>query len=149
MKQIEIKGKKYDLHFGIDFIREMDKRYEFKGNGVSFGMGLQAAVVYLKDFNSVAIADIIQAATTTQRPLLKNADIEAWIEEQGDNFEKVFDDFLSSLKKSPVTRLKVNKVLKEMNLQRLSYRHLNRFTRTCLQRYSDCLALRTTMWQEE
>nr|DAT49237.1 MAG TPA: tail assembly chaperone [Caudoviricetes sp.] len=116
MKQIEINGKKYDLHFGIDFIREMDKRYEFKGDGVSFGMGLQAAVVYLKDFNSVAIADIIQAATTTQRPLLKNADIEAWIEAQGDNFEKVFDDFLSSLKKSPATKLKVNKVLKEMNL---------------------------------
>ncbi|MTU71510.1 hypothetical protein GMD92_21335, partial [Parabacteroides merdae] len=28
MKQIEINGKKYDLSFGIDFIREMDKRYE-------------------------------------------------------------------------------------------------------------------------
>ncbi|KAB4926808.1 hypothetical protein GAG59_25900, partial [Bacteroides thetaiotaomicron] len=27
MKQIEINGKKYDLSFGIDFIREMDKRY--------------------------------------------------------------------------------------------------------------------------
>ena len=116
MKQIEINGKKYDLHYGIEFIREMDKRYEVKGNGVSFGMGLQSAVVYLKDFNPVVIADIIQAATATERPLLKSADIEAWIEAQGDNLEKVFDDFLESLKKSPVTRLKVNKVLKEMNL---------------------------------
>ena len=116
MKQIEINGKKYDLHFGIDFIREMDKRYEVKGNGVSFGMGSQSAIVYLKDFNPVIIADIIQAATTTERPLLKSEDIEAWIEGQGDNLEKVFDDFLASLKKSPVTGLKVNKILKEMDL---------------------------------
>ena len=116
MKQIEINGKKYDLHYGIDFIREMDKRYEIKGNGVSFGMGLQSAVVDLKDFNPAVIAGIIQAATATERPLLKSGDIEAWIEAQGDNLEKVFDDFLERLKKSPVTRLKVNKVLKEMNL---------------------------------
>ncbi|MGX5859403.1 hypothetical protein ACWLOB_03615 [Streptococcus sanguinis] len=38
------------------------------------------------------------------------------MEAQGENLEKVFDDFLEILKKSPVTRLKVNKVLKEMNL---------------------------------
>ncbi|MGX5859402.1 tail assembly chaperone [Streptococcus sanguinis] len=69
MKQIEINGKKYDLHFGIDFIREMDKRYEIKGNGVSFGMGLQSAVVYLKDFNPVVIADIIQKLRLQQSAL--------------------------------------------------------------------------------
>ena len=28
MKSLEINGKEYDLHFGIDFIREMDKRYQ-------------------------------------------------------------------------------------------------------------------------
>ena len=40
MKTLKINGKEYDLHFGIDFIREMDKRYEVNGNGVSFGMGI-------------------------------------------------------------------------------------------------------------
>lgn len=114
MKQIEINGKKYDLHFGIDFIREMDKRYEVKGNGVSFGMGIQSAVVYLQDFNPVIIADIILSATHTLKTIPSLADIETWIEEQGDDIEKVFEDFLSALKTAPMTKLKVQKILSTM-----------------------------------
>lgn len=114
MKQIEINGKTYDLHFGIDFIREMDKRHEVSGNGVKFGMGIQSAVVYLQDFNPVIIADIILSATHTLKSIPSLADIETWIEEQGDDLEKVFDDFLSALKTAPMTKLKVKKTLEAM-----------------------------------
>lgn len=116
MKEIEINGKKYELHFGIDFIREMDKRHEVKGNGVRFGMGVQSAVIYLKDLNPVIIADIILSATHTLKSIPSLADIEAWIEDQGDNLEKVFDDFLSALKTAPLTKLKVSKVLADMGM---------------------------------
>ncbi len=113
MKQIEINGKKHDLHFGIDFIREMDKRYEVNGNGVSFGMGINSAVVYLKDNNPVILEDIILAATHTAKTIPSVADIEKWLEEQED-LDKVFDDFLSALKTAPLTKSKVAKVLKAM-----------------------------------
>lgn len=113
MKQIEINGKKHDLHFGIDFIREMDKRYEVNGNGVSFGMGINSAVVYLKDNNPVILEDIILAATHTAKTIPSVADIEKWLEEQED-LDKVFDDFLSALKTAPLTKSKVVKVLKAM-----------------------------------
>lgn len=113
MKQIEINGKKHDLHFGIDFIREMDKRYEVNGNGVSFGMGINSAVVYLKDNNPVILEDIILAATHTAKTIPSVADIEKWLEEQED-LDKVFDDFLSALKTASLTKSKVAKVLKAM-----------------------------------
>lgn len=113
MKQIEINGKKHDLHFGIDFIREMDKRYEVNGNGVSFGMGINSAVIYLKDNNPVILEDIILAATHTAKTIPSAADIEKWLEEQED-LDKVFDDFLSALKTAPLTKSKVAKVLKAM-----------------------------------
>lgn len=113
MKQIEINGKKHDLHFGLDFIREMDKRYEVNGNGVSFGMGINSAVVYLKDNNPVILEDIILAATHTAKTIPSVADIEKWLEEQED-LDKVFDDFLSALKTAPLTKSKVVKVLKAM-----------------------------------
>ena len=113
MKQIEINGKKHDLHFGIDFIREMVKRYEVNGNGVSFGMGINSAVVYLKDNNPVILEDIILAATHTAKTIPSVADIEKWLEEQED-LDKVFDDFLSALKTAPLTKSKVAKVLKAM-----------------------------------
>ncbi|MBG9366558.1 tail assembly chaperone [Streptococcus sp. NLN64] len=114
MKQIEINGKSFDLHYGIGFIREMDKRHEVNGNGVSFGMGIQAAVIYLQDYNPVILADIIQAATITLRNRPSISEIELWIEEQGDNLEQAFDDFLSDLKTAPMTKLKVKKTLEAM-----------------------------------
>lgn len=117
MKQIEINGKKYDLYFGIDFIREMDKRYEVSGNGVKFGTGIQSSVIYLQDFNPVVIVDIILSATHTLKSIPSVADIETWIEEQGDNLEKVFDDFLSALKNAPMTKLKVTKMLEAIEKQ--------------------------------
>lgn len=116
MKQIEINGTNYDLNFGIGFIREMDKRYEVNGNGVSFGMGIQAAVVYLQDYNPVILADIIQSATITSRVRPTIGQIEQWIEQQGDDLEKAFDDFLSTLKTAPMTKLKVKKTLEDMQV---------------------------------
>lgn len=113
MKQIEINGKKHDLHFGIDFIREMDKRYEVNGNGVSFGMGINSAVFYLKDNNPIILEDIILAATHTSKTIPSVADIEKWLEEQED-LDKVFEDFLSALKTAPLTKSKATKVLKAM-----------------------------------
>lgn len=113
MKSLKINGKEYDLHFGIDFIREMDKRYEVNGNGVSFGMGINSAIVYLKDNNPVILEDIILAATHTAKTIPSVADIEKWLEEQED-LDKVFEDFLSTLKTAPLTKSKVAKVLKAM-----------------------------------
>jgi hypothetical protein len=54
MKSLEINGKEYDLHFGIDFIREMDKRYQITNEaGATFGMGLSSAVIYIQDKNQL------------------------------------------------------------------------------------------------
>lgn len=114
MKEIEINGKKYDLHFGIDFIREMDKRYRLVNeNGVSFGLGLTNAVVYIQDKNPVILADIILSATHTLKSIPSVADIEKWLEEQED-LEKLFDDFLSALKNAPLTKSKVKEMLEEV-----------------------------------
>ena len=114
METIKIGDKKFDLHFGIDFIREMDKRYSLNGNGVTFGMGIQSAVIYLQDFNPVVLEDIILSATSTQKNKPNVNDIELWIEDQGDNLEKVFEDFLTNLKNAPMTKLKVAKILATM-----------------------------------
>lgn len=114
MKQIEIAGKTYDLHFGIDFIREMDKRYSIDAQGMSFGVGINQAVIYLVDYNPTILVDIILSATHTLKSIPSTADIEEYLESQGDDLEKVFDDFLESLKTAPMTKAKVNKLLAEM-----------------------------------
>ncbi len=57
MKNIEINGKDYTLSFGIDFIREMDKRYHIDAEGFPLGAGLQSAIIYLIQENPVIIEE--------------------------------------------------------------------------------------------
>ena len=36
---MEIKGTEYEVHFGIKFIRELDKKYEIERENMKFGAG--------------------------------------------------------------------------------------------------------------
>ena len=38
---MEIKGTEYEVHFGIKFIRELDKKYEVERENMKFGAGLE------------------------------------------------------------------------------------------------------------
>lgn len=114
MKSLEINGKEYPLSFGIDFIREMDKRHQIDAQGFPLGAGLQSAVIYLVQENPVILEDIILSATHTLKSIPKKADIEAWIEEQGDNLEQVYADFLSALKTAPMTKKKTIQMVEAM-----------------------------------
>ena len=110
MKTIKINKEQYDLHFGIDFIREMDKRHQVDANGFPLGVGVQAAVIHLVQRNPVILEDIILSATHTLKSIPSKAEIEAWLEEQ-ENLEAVFEDFLTSLKNAPILKNQVNKLL--------------------------------------
>lgn len=114
MKSLEINGKEYPLSFGIDFIREMDKRHQIDAQGFPLGAGLQSAVIYLVQENPVILEDIILSATHTLKSVPKKADIEAWIEDQEDDLEKVFADFLSALKTAPMTKKKTVQMVEAM-----------------------------------
>ena len=103
MKTLTINEREYELSFGIAFIRELDKKFCSNVNGMNFGAGVRSAVVYLLDGNPVILVDIIQAATITNRSKLSEKDIEKWLEEP-DDLDVVFDDFLTCLKTSKLTK---------------------------------------------
>lgn len=116
MKNIEINGKDYPLSFGIDFIREMDKRYHIDAEGFPLGAGLQSAIIYLVQENPVIIEDIILSATHTLKSVPSKEGIEAWIEEQAekDELEQVYADFLTALENAPMTKKKVKQMKEAM-----------------------------------
>ena len=113
MKEITIGKKTYTLHYGIDFIREMDKRHAITGGGIHFGAGMQSALYYLEQGNPVILVDIILSATHTLKSIPSVADIEGWLEEQED-IEKVFEAFLSALETAPMTKIQLTKMRKAM-----------------------------------
>lgn len=118
MKQIEIGGKVFDLSFGIDFIREMDKRYQIDAQGFPLGAGLQSAVIYLVQESPVVLEDIILSATNTLKSMPSKKAISEWIEEQSEanTLEQVYEDFLSTLKTAPMTKKKTNELLAAMEV---------------------------------
>lgn len=113
MNEISIGKKTYPLYYGIDFIREMDKRYAITGHGLHFGAGMQSALYYLEQGNPVILVDIILSATHTLKSIPSVADIEEWLAEQED-FEKVFEAFLSALETAPMTKIQLSKIRKAM-----------------------------------
>lgn len=112
MQTITIEGKDYTLTYGFEFIRELDKRYAVSDGGVSFGFGVQHAVVDLQQKNPVILLDIIQAATITERQKPSVKGIEAYViaEAENDKLDSLFDDFLSELRTQPLTKATVKRV---------------------------------------
>ena len=111
MNTITIENKDYTLTYGFDFIRELDKRYSVSDGGVSFGFGVQHAVVDLQQKNPVILLDLIQATITErQKPSVKG--IEAYVVEEAekDQLDSLFDDFLSALRTQPLTKATVQRV---------------------------------------
>lgn len=111
--ELKIGGKDYKLYFGIDFIREMDKRYAIEENGFKFGVGLQSAVVHLFNRNVVVLEDIILSATHTLKSIPSKADIEEFLTDLED-WDGLFDDFLEKLRVSPMTTRVAKKLIDEM-----------------------------------
>ena len=112
MNTITIDNKDYTLIYGFDFIRELDKRYSVSDGGVSFGFGVQHAVVDLQQKNPVILLDLIQAATITehQKPSVKG--IEAYVIEEAekDQLDSLFDDFLAELRSQPLMKATIQRV---------------------------------------
>ena len=113
LNELKINDKNYELHFGIDFIREMDKRYGIDTNGLHFGQGIQSAIFYLSMGNPVVLSDIILSATHTLKSIPSKNDIEEWLCSLDiDVLDKLFDDFLECLEESPLTRTQVMRIRK-------------------------------------
>jgi hypothetical protein len=112
MNTITIDKKDYTLTFGFDFIRELDKRYSISDGGVSFGFGVQHAVVDLQQKNPVILLDLIQAATITERQKPSVKAIEAYVVEEAEkgHLDSLFDDFLSALRTQPLTKATTKRV---------------------------------------
>lgn len=95
--KITINNKDYVLHFGLDFIEELDKTEVVDRNGMRVGMGTQMCVGLLADArNPKYLIRIIKAALNTEDSSPSEIDIKKWIEEQED-ISELIDAFLLQL----------------------------------------------------
>lgn len=100
--EITIAGKKYPLHFGIGFVRELDQVAGMKRDGMSLGFGLTMTIPALLAYDPAALADVIYAATkdgSNPRPIQPR--VEDFVEQQ-DDLGKLFDEVNAEISTSKI-----------------------------------------------
>lgn len=102
--ELVIGGKVYQLTFGIEFIRQVDNRYDKQlevAGDMEFGLGLVYIISPLSLGTPVAMSDVIQCATAhyVQKP--SKADIEEYLLNlEDEEYNKLRDDFLEQFNQS-------------------------------------------------
>lgn len=100
--KLKIKGNEYELYFGIEFLREIDKRYALDQQGVRLGGGLIQLLPQLRLNSLVAVFDCIQAATKTLHTQPSKADLEAMLVSDETDIEDLATVFTKAFETSPL-----------------------------------------------
>lgn len=103
--------KEYDLYIGLAFVKELDMRYQQNFAGVEFGHGVAKVFLGLTQYNPIAFADYVLAATITEDtpPTLKEIE-ETMLSWSPEDITKYYDDFLDALAENSLTRAQVGQI---------------------------------------
>lgn len=118
--KITISKKDYTLHFGLDFIEQLDKNDTVAYNGSEIAVGTTMVIGLLADTrNPKYLVPIIKAALCTEESIPTDAEIKQWIESQ-ENMKNTVDAFLLNLQKVNLLQEMVNwKAVKVQNKEAL------------------------------
>lgn len=111
--QIKINGKDYELNFGIRWVLLMNQKHNVVLNGLSQGMGINQAVVALKQYDPVGLSEIILNATWINKDRPTSADIDHYLDTDAD-IKKLCDGILKEIETANATKVQVKNVLKAM-----------------------------------
>lgn len=116
IREIEMNGTTYQFNFGMGFLREMNSRAvrevgSVTGSAAKKGVGFALAVAYLIDGDVDTLADVLYTANAGQKPRLTRADVDAYLEDDGTDIDKLFEDVLDFLRQSNATAKDTKKTL--------------------------------------
>ena len=113
--KLKIKNKEQELKFNIGFIRRLDELHsvdiDVLGVDMQFGVGLITANVQLQQYSPTMLSDVIRAAASCSQAEADKA-IEDYAEEHG-SLDKLFAEVHAELKKSPVVKTTLAKMMGE------------------------------------
>lgn len=102
--ELIINEKEYGFIFGFGFIRELNKRYTEKSNGITFKAGLDNVLVNLFSGDSETLVEVLKVANMTETPKVSEANLVLYIEANG--IDELFETVIDELKKSEFTKKK-------------------------------------------
>jgi len=112
--KLTIANKEYELKFGLKFLRELDKAYVQKIEGMEFSMGLQQANIYLNMKDPNALSTVIKAGVSHLDSHPSNDDVEAYLEgvyESGSEVQ-LLKDVQGAMEQAPFLKQQIKEIKK-------------------------------------
>lgn len=107
MMELTIKGQVYQFHFGMGFLREVNKKISTPVDGlkdVKKNIGLRYLVASVMDGDPEALVDILDAANKGQNPRVSRAQLDAYIDDEETDVDALFAEVLDFLKNANATK---------------------------------------------
>lgn len=103
--ELTINGKKYQLNFGVGFVRNLDKFYGLSNQaGFSLGLGLTKAIPALRSYDPAVLAEVVQCAA---EPAISLVDVDHYLDDPKTDIEKVFESVQKELSEANAVKLAV------------------------------------------
>lgn len=102
--KLNINNREVELHFGVRFVRELDKVAGMTANGVSMGMGLSKTLPALEQGDPVALENALYAATYESVPRVTMNEIDAFLDNSKTDVAKLNNEVFKAVTESNVIK---------------------------------------------
>ena len=121
MYELTINDVVYQFNFGMGFMREVNKKVCTPVDGlkdVKKNIGLQYLVASILDGDVEALVEILAAANKGQNPRVTNALLDAYIDDENTDIDKLFEEVIDFLSNANATKKVTEVLLKAMEEQK-------------------------------
>lgn len=107
MFELTINNVVYQFHFGMGFMREINKKVGTPVDGlpdVKKNIGLQYYIAGIIDNDLEALVTVLEVANKNQKPRITPAVLDSYIDDPDTDVDKLFESVLDFLKNANATK---------------------------------------------
>ena len=107
MFELTINGEVYSFNAGMGFLREVNKRYSQPVDGIpgaKQNVGLSLMVAGIMDGDVESLVDALEAANKGCNPRITRAGLDAYIDNECEDIDALFESVLDFLRNSNATK---------------------------------------------
>lgn len=121
MFELTINNEVFQFHFGMGFMREINKTVTSPVEGVKNlekNIGLRYKIASLIDGDVEALVDVLFAANMNQKPRVTRALLDAHIDDEETDIDALFDEVLDFLSKANATKKTVESLMEAIEKEK-------------------------------
>lgn len=102
---LEINGKAVEVHTGMRFLKELNKKFTYEVSGISIGFGLRRALIDIEIGDPTILIDLIEAGTRNAKGYKPTTEaIEDFLDNYDGDYVELLKQFEDELKESNATK---------------------------------------------